>query len=208
MKSTLAVGLLALLLSCNGDSEKPASSSSSTAKDTNVAQPNTINPYGAVDISPMDVSYYPTDYPVLKMSGKTTAEPVARIIYSRPHRQGRKIFGSLLKYGEPWRLGANEATEIELFQPLRIQNKTVEKGRYIMYCIPTEKTWTIIFNTNNYTWGLKQDPKNDAYRFEVPVQKVITPIENFTIVFQQKTSTPEIVIVWDDTEARLPFTTS
>ena len=208
MKSTLAVFFLALLLSCNGDSEKPTTTASSIAKDTNTSQPSAINPYGAIDISPMDVSYYPTDFPVLKMSGKAAAEPVARIIYSRPHKQGRKIFGSLLKYGEPWRLGANEATEIELFQTIRIQNKPVAKGRYIMYCIPSEKNWMIVLNTNNYTWGLKQDTTKDVYRFEIPVQKLLSPIENFTIVFQEKPEGPEIVIAWDVIEARLPFTIS
>src|SRR5215203_4768715 len=74
------------------------------------------NPYAPVDVSPMDLSYLPADYP--KMSAKKM--PVARVMYSRPHKQGRKIFGSLLKFEEAWRLGANEATEIEFFQPVRI----------------------------------------------------------------------------------------
>lgn len=168
-------------------------------------RPAAINPYAPVDISAMDISYLPVDFPVHKMTKGTPEQPVARVIYSRPHRQGRKIFGGLLKYGEPWRLGANEATEIEIFQPIRIQEKTVAKGRYILYCIPFENTWTIIFNNNTYTWGLQQDPKKDVYRFEIPVQKTTTNIENFTMVFQGEPKNASLVIAWDDTQARLPL---
>src|SRR5678810_710894 len=65
-----------------------------------------------VDKSPMDVSYYPNNYPILKIQNKATEPLVARILYSRPQKQGRKIFGELVEYGKVWRLGANEATEI------------------------------------------------------------------------------------------------
>jgi hypothetical protein len=44
---------------------------------------------------------------------------VARLIYSRPTKNGRVIFGDLLEYGKVWRLGANEATEIEFFNMLK-----------------------------------------------------------------------------------------
>mgnify|MGYP003694383693 CR=1 FL=1 len=57
----------------------------------------------------MDMSYFPVNYSQKKMTHDITTLPVMRVIYSRPHRQGRTIFGNLLKYGERWRLGANEA---------------------------------------------------------------------------------------------------
>src|SRR4051812_36369771 len=65
-----------------------------------------------VDKSPMDMSYYPNSYPVLKIQDKITEPLVARVIYSRPQKNGRTIFGELLEYGQVWRLGANEASEI------------------------------------------------------------------------------------------------
>src|SRR5438093_2925588 len=160
MKLSPAFCLLPFLLlaSCNGTTtSKPVQTTSKT--DTAMVKPapaNSYNPYVPVDVSPMDMSYFPADYPVLKMSKKTSSLPLARVVYSRPHRQGRKIFDGLLKYGEPWRLGANEATEIELFQPATIQHKKINKGRYVLYCIPQDSSWTIVFNSNTYTWGLKQ----------------------------------------------------
>ncbi len=63
-----------------------------------------------VDKSQLDMCYYPVNYPVLKIQDKITEPLVARIIYSRPQKNGRQIFGELVTYGEVWRLGANEAT--------------------------------------------------------------------------------------------------
>jgi hypothetical protein len=69
-----------------------------------------------LDKSPLDVSYSPFNYPILKMNGKTLESPVARVIYSRPQKSGRTIFGGIVNYDQLWRLGANEATEIEFLE--------------------------------------------------------------------------------------------
>src|SRR5687768_9424771 len=89
-----------------------------------------------LDQSPMDMSYYPAGYPVLKIQNKITEPLAMRVIYSRPQLNGRRVFGELQKLGEIWRLGANEATEIEFFKDVTINNKKVKKGRYTLYCIP------------------------------------------------------------------------
>ena len=81
-----------------------------------------------VDKSPMDMSYYPANYPVLKIQDKMTEPLVARVVYSRPQKTGRTIYGGLVKYGEVWRLGANEATEIEFFKHVKIDGKKWPKG--------------------------------------------------------------------------------
>src|SRR5215218_9303659 len=185
--------------SCGGDqpaARKPAPSLTPLQTDTGTALQNGANPYAPIDVSPMDISYFPVDYPITKMTHPGAGQPLARVIYSRPHKQGRKIFGGLLKYGEHWRLGANEATEMELFQDATIQNKKIPKGRYILYCIPQETSWTIVFNTNLYSWGLKQDIKQDAYRFELPVEKTTTDVEFFTMVFQNGNTGANLLMSW------------
>jgi hypothetical protein len=208
MKQLLKLTLCLLLLnSCN---ESPTATRNATvpplAKDSDTVLQNGTNPYASIDISPMDISYFPTDYPVTKMTHPGAGLPLARVIYSRPHKQGRVIFGSLLKYGERWRLGANEATEIELFQDATIQNKKVSKGRYVLYCIPQPDAWSIVFNTNLYSWGLKQDSTRDVYQFQIPATKIAAPLEFFTIVFQKKGAGADLLMAWDDVVARLPIT--
>src|ERR1700712_3621398 len=96
-----------------------------------------------LDKSPMDVSYYPPNYPLLKMRGQISTDPLARILYSRPQKKGRDIFGEEVKYNEVWRLGANEATELELFKNATIGGRKIPKGRYTVYCVPSESKWTI-----------------------------------------------------------------
>src|SRR5215213_5445475 len=100
----------------------------------------------ALDKSPMDMAYFPNNYPVLKIQDKATEPLIARVIYSRPQKDNRIIFGDLIEYNTVWRMGANEATEIEFFKDVKIANKKIPKGRYTIYAIPTEAQWTIILN--------------------------------------------------------------
>jgi hypothetical protein len=190
--------------SCDNN-EKTASAEPTKKADTAIVTTAPANPYAIIDISPRDMSYFPVDYPKRKMTHDITTPPVMRVIYSRPHKQGRVIFGSLQKYGEPWRLGANEATEIEFFRNVSIQSKKINPGRYIIYCIPYENKWTIVLNNDIYTWGLKIDSSKDLMKFDIPIKKTALAFEYFTMVFQPISNGAELVMAWDDTEARLPI---
>ncbi len=154
-----------------------------------------------LDKSPLDVSYYPANYPIAKMRGQANGEPAARILYSRPQLKGRSIFGEEVKYNEVWRVGANEATEIEFFKNAVIGGKKIPKGRYTLYCIPTPTKWTMIINKDSYTWGsftYKSD--KDVARIDVPVQKVTDPAEALTIYFENSS----IAIMWDTLKVNVP----
>jgi hypothetical protein len=164
-----------------------------------------INPYAPVDVSPMDMSYFPVDYPKLKMAKQTSSLPLARVIYSRPHLQGRHIFKEVLKYGESWRLGANESTELDIYNETRIAGKAVHPGRYVLYCIPQPDKWTIILNSNIDSWGLEPDPSKDIASFSVPVSTVSNSLEYFTMVFEKTNSGADLLMAWDNVEARLPI---
>jgi len=203
-KTVYILFVIFFLFSCASKEKKNDSLETIKKSDTAIVNTTPVNPYSIVDISPMDMSYFPVDYSKRKMAHDITTPPVMRVIYSRPHKQGRVIFGNLLKYGEPWRLGANEATEIEFFQNVTIQGKKINAGRYIIYCIPYENKWTIILNNDIYTWGLKIDSSKDFTRFDIPIKKTSINFEYFTMVFQPITNGAELVMAWDDIEGRLP----
>src|SRR5687768_16049536 len=80
-----------------------------------------------VDKSPLVMIYFPVDYPVLKIKEKTTEPLSVRVVYRRPARNNRTIFGDLVEYNTVWRLGANEATEIEFYKDVKIGGKKVPK---------------------------------------------------------------------------------
>ncbi len=159
-----------------------------------------------LDKSPLDLSYWPANYPILKMSGKVKDMPNARLIYSRPLKNGRTIFGGIIKYNEIWRLGANEATEIEFFKNVKIDGKTVAKGRYTMYCLPTETQWTIILNKDNYCWGnFIYDVKKDLLRKTITLEKNTEVVEAMTMYFEETKNGANLIMLWDDTKAVLPI---
>ena len=160
-----------------------------------------------LDKSPMDMSSYPSNYPVLKMQNKVTEPLVARVIYSRPQKAGRQIFGGLVKYGELWRLGANEATEIEFFRNVRIGGKKIPKGRYTLYAIASESSWILIINKDTDIWGaFKYDPKKDITRIELPVQRNNESLENLSMYFEKSNAGLQLVIGWDVAKVSLPIT--
>jgi Protein of unknown function (DUF2911) len=163
-----------------------------------------------VDKSPMDMSYFPVNYPILKVQEKPTDKPtgpvVARVIYSRPKREGRIVFGGLVEYGKLWRLGANEATEIEFYRKVNIGGKKVSKGRYTLYAIVNENSWTFIINKQTDIWGaFKYDSTKDVVRVIVPVEKTNDPLENFVMVFEKADEDMNLVVAWETVKVTLPI---
>jgi hypothetical protein len=165
-----------------------------------------INGFPAIDKSPMDMSYYPNNYPVLKIQDKITEPVLVRVIYSRPQKNGRIIFGDLVEYGKVWRMGANEATEIEFYKNAKIDGKKVAKGRYTLYAIPNTDNWTLILNKDLDTWGaFKYDEQKDLLRVTVPVEKLNEAVEALAITFEKSDIGCTLVIAWDNIKARLPI---
>ena len=207
--SLLVFFLSGFIISCNQEEKKeePVENIAKPKDSVITTVPeNMVNNYASVDISPMDMSYFPVDYPKIKMAngGKIPA-PVARVIYSRPHLQRRALFNGILKYDEPWRLGANESTEVEFYRPVSIQGRKIKAGRYILYGIPHADKWTIILNNNVDTWGLKQDAAKDVARFEIPVSTNEASLEYFTIVFEKNDKGANLIIAWADLIGKLPI---
>src|SRR2546429_6885043 len=90
------------------------------------------------------------------------------INYHRPLVNKRKIWGSVVPYGDVWRAGANENTTIAFSDPVNIEGKTLPKGTYGLYMIPGENEWTVIFSKNATSWGsFTYDQKEDALRVSV-----------------------------------------
>lgn len=130
-----------------------------------------------------------------------------KVTYSQPHKRARKIFGELVKYGEVWRTGANEATEITLTRDLVIQNDTLSAGTYSLFTIPNKNEWIIIFNKQLGQWGAyNYHEPSDILRINVPTQEIkdIT-YEPFTIMFEQKNEVAEMWLMWDNIKVAIPI---
>jgi hypothetical protein len=94
------------------------------------------------------------------------------IMYNRPSVKGRKVWGNLVPYNQVWRAGANENTVIEFSTPVKVEGKELTAGKYGLHMLPTEQSWTVIFNKNSSNWGsFSYDEKDDALRVTVTPQE-------------------------------------
>src|SRR5690554_37062 len=151
---------------------------------------------------PMAVS--PMDLEIARLD--SDGPPVARVIYSRPQKKGREIFGGLVPYNKVWRTGANEATELTLYKPMTIGNNRLDAGTYTLYTIPKKDSWTIIINEDTNVWGAFSYKKaKDVARIEVSVQETAAPVEALSMIFKNEKNGVTLLIGWDQVYVEIPF---
>jgi len=164
--------------------------------------------FRGLDKSPMDRAYLPDNFAhdrKFAPERKLGESPLIKVVYSRPQKKGREVFGGMVKYGEVWRLGANEATEIKIYQDIEVGGQSLKKGRYAMFAIPGEKEWTIIFNTDLDEWGhYSYNEANDVLRVKATVSKNENVVEAMTIQFEDlKNGKAVMRVAWDTVIAEL-----
>lgn len=131
------------------------------------------------------------------------------VCYSRPRMLGRPIMGRVVPFGEPWRLGANEATTLTVSVPVLFGEIRLQPGTYSVYAIPEKAEWKIIVNRNAHRWGI---PINDTIKTQdmgavtAAVEAVTPPVEEFLIHFEHgQRDTVDLVFEWDRTRVRVPL---
>jgi hypothetical protein len=130
-----------------------------------------------------------------------------KITYCQPQKRGREVFGKLVPFGEVWRTGANEATEITLTRDIFINGTLLPAGTYSIFTIPAADKWTIIINKDLGLWGAyNYNIKQDVFRFSVPVVQLGPEVfESFTIQFDQRNSVADLLLLWDKTKISIPI---
>lgn len=151
--------------------------------------------FAELDASPLDVVMYRND----------NNDAVARVIYSRPSKRGREIFGGLVPYGKVWRTGANEATEITFFKPVSLNGEKVPAGSYSLFTRPGEQEWQIILNKETLQWGTRYDPSKDFVSTTVESETMPSEAESFSITFIEQIDGPALLLGWDETFVSIPF---
>lgn len=169
--------------------------------------------FPGLDKSPMDISYYPHDFAhdrrfAPDKIGGADAVAVIRVIYSRPAKKEREVFGKLVPYGKVWRLGANESTEIKFYQDVTFGGKPVKAGTYTLFAIPDQNEWTLILNSEMDHWGAYSYKESfDVLRVSVPVKSLNDPVENLAIAFEKAGDKAATMRVgWDKTMVEIGIT--
>jgi hypothetical protein len=154
----------------------------------------------ALDASPADIAYF-------RPNGRNSFPVIIKVTYGRPLKKGRTMLGGIEPFGKVWRLGANEATEIKLYQDTKFGDKVVKAGTYSLFAIPEANEWTIIFNSDLDTWGaFSYKEAKDVARIKVPTGKTEAPVEAFSIAFAGTAGKGDMIMAWEETMVKVPFT--
>jgi len=162
-----------------------------------------------IDVSPMEVIYYPANVAwrnYLK-GEERNANPKMKLIYSRPQKKGRQIFGGLIAFGSDWRLGANEATTISFYQAIGIGDQTLQAGTYTIAATVNESEWTINISTETGIWGIaNRDEDQIVAKMTVPTELIESTTESLSMTFQEVSDKEvDLIIQWENTRAKLPI---
>ena len=178
---------------------------------TRVEIPIAFNPaiFSGADISPMDMSHYPSKsaYTNYLKGEEVNMKPKIQVVYSRPFKKGRKVFGKLLKVGDIWRVGANQSTEVTFFEDVQVGDLELSKGKYALYAEIKDGSWDMIFSKDLPAWGAaNRDESKDVGRTNIKLSSDPEIVENLSIIFEEKTDKlVHMVIAWDTTRAELPI---
>jgi len=149
-----------------------------------------------LDTSPHDIVYFRTN----KIS-----PPTIKILYGRPKKNGREIFGEVIPYGKIWRVGANEATEVVFYHDVVFGDTEVKAGTYVLYAIPHKNEWTLILSSQIDVWETSEyEKKYDVARITAKVSKAEF-LEAFSIGFKDKGKHVNMVLAWDTTRITTPI---
>jgi len=127
------------------------------------------------------------------------------IQYSRPSMRGRKIMGGLVPYGEVWRTGANEATQISTPLNLTIGGANVPAGLYTLYSLVGEHNWKLIINKQTGQSGTEYHANQDLVRVDMQMGKTSAPVEQFTISWKKTgEAAADLIFEWETTRLTVP----
>ena len=157
-----------------------------------------------LDRSPLDIAYFPDNFAHDRQGNQ---KAIVRVIYSRPQKKGREVFGGMVAFDKVWRTGANESPEIKFYQDVTIGGKKVKAGSYSLFAIPGKKEWTIIINSDLDYWGAyRYKEKNDVLRTTAASKKVEDNVEDFTIQFVSDGANKAVMkLAWDQTLVEVPI---
>ena len=147
-----------------------------------------------------------------------------KVTYGRPYIRNRAVFGAdtdttthLVPFGQLWRTGANEATEITLTGPLLVAGERLPAGTYSVFTEPGPSRWTIHFSPQLGLDGTGRlapdgtftpqvyDPSRDLLVVQAPVTELDEEVDPLTLTFEPTATGADLVLRWERTEVRLPL---
>lgn len=178
----------------------------------------TTDKYRAERVADLDVLTLARDFAAREQQGKglgmlsprdtaraTVGAAHVFVDYGRPSARGRTVFGGIVPWGQVWRTGANEATQLATDRDLQIGDARVPAGTYSLWTVPSPDGWTLIINRQHGQWGTDYDSTRDLARVRLATRKLADPVERFTIEIRPQGDRATLRLSWADTEASVPM---
>lgn len=135
------------------------------------------------------------------------------ISYGRPHTKHpktgdvRKIWGGLVPYGTPWRLGSDEATLLITQQPIELGGSALPAGAYTLYMVPDETGVSkLAISKKIGQWGVPVDDKNDVARVDLKKAATASQVDQFTMAVAKNPAGGGLIkLSWENTEYSVAF---
>ena len=153
----------------------------------------------------------------------TLGSTYVSVVYGRPYKRGRdnifgtKESGALVPFGDRWRTGANEATEVTVTGNVLVAGKPLRAGTYSLSTIPGPERWTVHFNSRLGLDGLGTVANNQFTAVDLGPTDVLVvtaavsrlpadkEVDQFTIEMERTPAGADMVLRWIRTEVRVPI---
>ena len=136
------------------------------------------------------------------------------ISYGRPYSvkpgttEVRKIWGVLVPYDKPWRMGSDEATLLITQKPIVLGGTNVPAGAYTLYMVPSETgTSKLVISTGLGGWGIPVDTKHDLAQVDLTKTALDKPVDQFTMAIDKNPDGGGVLkLSWESAQFSVPFT--
>lgn len=140
--------------------------------------------------------------------GKTSVTVKGKKIsidYGRPQLQGRDVM-KMAPNGTVWRMGMNEATELDTSATLKFKGLNIKPGKYTLFAKKvSDSDWRLIVNKKTKIWGTDYDASSDLGSTPLTVTALSSPADPFTITLSAKGDDAVLEMTWGNRKLGAKF---
>ena len=148
----------------------------------------------------------------LGMARSFVGDVYVKVTFSQPYKRNRdNIIGEgddyMHSYGDVWRFGANEPTEITFSGPVKVGDTQVDAGTYSVFSRPGASSWMLYFNDLRGGGAGDYDEAKNVATVEVPVTRLNEDEEadQFSISLEEQGDGLHMVTMWLDWKLEVPI---
>ncbi len=139
---------------------------------------------------------------------QTVDGTVITLDYSRPRARGRAdLFGEVVKWGEVWTPGANDATRLTLSHDVKLGGRPIPAGSWSVWLVVSrDGPWELVLDPRDSLFHTAH-PEPTEEQIRLPVDPDTgEPVEVLTWSFPEIGSTGGVVeLAWGDARVAIPF---